>query len=839
MLRATLRSLLARKLRLLLSGIAVILGVAFVSGTYVLTNTMGKVFDTLFADVNKGTAVAVQGKSALGGGMDDREPVPQAVLDKVKTLPGVAEATGVTSGYAQVVKKDGKAYSTGGAPSFGVSLDTASAQESLRVRQGRAPHGPTEVAVDAQTASKAHLAIGDRFKVLLKGPARTVTLVGIVGLDKAPTFAGASLIAFDPVSAQSALGTPGTYNLVRIAAQPGTSPDELAQRVTEALPKGFEALTQSELVEEQASDVKDDLSFFSTFLRVFGYIALFVGMFLIFNTFSMLITQRTRELALMRALGASRAQVNRSVVVEALIIGAASSVIGFVLGIGVAVGVRALFSAIGLDLPSGSTVVKPRTFVLSMLIGVVITVAAAVVPAWRASRIAPVQAMRESTPAESRSLRRRTAIGLPLLVLGVVVIALGLNGGTLPLIGLGAAVTFLATATLSPLVARPVIGLLGRMFQVLGAPSRMGRANAVRNPRRSAATASALMIGLALVTTVSTLGASVQKSLASYVTRSLGADFVLHAGQQFSTFGPEIATRLRAHKEIDQVAAYRFGNAKIDGKVVDVQGVEAKPLVDTLTVQTVSGDITSIDHGKLAISENVSKGNGLKVGQKVDVVWSRTGNKPMVIGAIYKQNLFAGDYLVGGNVVDDNVTEKLLGVVALTLKPGVTAEQGRAVVEAEVKDFPNLDVEDQSGVIASNRKNINQGLNIVTVLLALSVVIALLGVVNTLALSVVERTRELGLLRAVGLARRQVRRMIRAESVLISLYGAVLGVIIGVAFGAALVSALKEQGIDQFAIPGVRIVWVFVAAAVGGVLAAILPARRAARLNVLAAIAEE
>jgi putative ABC transport system permease protein len=839
MLRATLRSLLARKLRLMLSGIAVILGVAFVSGTFVLTDTMGKVFDDLFADVNKGTAVTVQGTSALGGSDDDREPVPQAVVDKVRQVPGVAEAQGVVFGYAQVVKKDGKAYKTGGAPSFGVSMNPGSRQESLRVRQGHAPHGLDEVAIDATTADRADLKVGDKISVLLKGPVRKVTVVGIVGLDKAPSFGGASLVAFDPPSAQQLVGTPGTWSGVGVAAADGVSQQQLQERIAKVLPKGFEAITQKQQIEDSSKDLKSGLSVFNTILLAFGGIALFVGMFLIFNTFSMLIAQRTRELALMRALGASRGQVTRSVLVEALLVGVISSLIGFVLGIGVAALLRSVLDALGIVLPGGAAVIATRTFVVSMVVGVVVTVVAALVPARRAARVAPVQAMRESGPAEDRSLRRRTLIGSLLLLAGIVALASGLSGdGSLQLVGLGAAVTFLGIATLSPLVARPVVALIGSPFLRLGTPSALGRANAMRSPRRTAATASALMIGLALVATVSTFGQSAKTSLAAYVGRSLGADFVLHT-EQFDTFSPVVAERLRTHEEIDQIAAYRFGKAKVAGKVVEVQGVEGKPLVDTLRVQTVAGDILSIDRGALAIDEDVARNRGLKLGQQVDVVWSRTGNKPMKVGAIYKTNLFAGSYLVGGTVVDDNVTEKLLGVVALTLKPGVSAEQGIAAVLAETKAFPNLEVQDQAALIAAQRKQIDGLLNIITGLLVFSVIIAVLGIINTLALSVIERTRELGLLRAVGLSRRQLRRMIRAESVLIAVYGAILGILVGLCYGAALVHALKDQGIDTFAVPVVRLLWVLAAAGVAGVIAAALPARRAARLNVLAAIAEE
>jgi putative ABC transport system permease protein len=837
MLRATFASLLARKFRLILSGLAVILGVAFVSGTYVLTDTMKAGFDSLFTDINSGTSAIVRGKSALGGVEDDREPIPQKVLDDVRRVDGVREAIGYASGYVRVIKPNGKVYTPPG-PVFGTTFSADSALNRLRVRQGQPPVGMDQFALDLQSAQRAKLKVGDSVKLLFKGPTRTMRLTALISPPGSDGFGGAQLIFFDPPTGQQLLGKPGTWTELGVAAEPGIDNATLKERIEKVLPKGFEALTQEQSTEETSSEIKDGLSFFNNLLLAFGLIALFVGMFLIFNTFSMLVAQRTRELALMRALGASRGQVMRSVVAEAGVVGLAASVVGFVAGIFVAIGLQKLFHALGIELPGGSAVIRTRTFVVSLLVGVIVTVAAAIVPARRAARVAPVQAMRESGPAEDRSLRVRSIAGAVLLAIGIVVLLLGLNAGALASIGLGAAVTFIGAATLSPLIVRPVVAVLGRPLARLGTPSAMGQGNAMRSPRRTAATASALMIGLALVATASTLGASVKKSLATYVQKSLGADFVLHT-DQFGTFSPNIAERLRGKPEIDLVAAYRFGTAKVNGQTVDLQGVEAKPLVATLRVQALSGDITSIDRGRLAVSDKVARARGLTVGKKVDVVWSRTGNKPMTVGAVYADNLFAGDYLVGGAVVDSNVTERLLGVVAVTLKDGVSAKDGRAVVDAAAKDSPDLLVEDQSELIATQRKNVNTVLNFLNIMLLFSVLIAVLGIINTLALSVIERTRELGLLRAVGLSRRQTRRMIRAESVLIAVYGAVLGAVVGVPFGAAIVHALNDQGIDKFAVSWQTLGSMLVGAGVAGVLAAALPARRAARLNVLAAISHE
>ena len=839
MLRATLRSLLARKLRLALSGLAIVLAVSFISGTYVLTDSMTRVFDDLFANVTAHTDVTVRSVAALqgnsDGGSDDREPVPDTVLQKVAKVDGVHEVIGHVSGYAQVVDKKGKAVKTGGAPSLGVDIHPGAVQESLIVKRGRPPVGSGEAAIDVATARKAGLVVGDRITVLLKGPAAKVTISGLVGLAGADNLAGASLVAFDPTSAQKYVGIPGSWNELAIAADPGVSQQELTRRVTGVLPQGIEAVSVKQSTDEASKSIKQGLGFFNTALLVFGFISLFVGAFLIFNTFTMLVAQRTRELALLRALGASRRQVTTSVLTESFIVGLLSSLAGFGLGILVAKGLLALLDAIGLVLPHGGTVVALRTLIVSVLVGTLITTVAALIPAVRAARVAPVQAMRESGPAEERSLRRRSIVGAVVTLLGGLALAGGLSEGALLLVGLGALMTFVGVAVLSPLFARPVVGVLATPF-TRTVSGRIGRGNAMRSPRRTSSTAAALMIGLALVACVGTIGASAKKSVVKIVATSLGADYVLHA-DQFMPFSPEVAKALEGKPELGAVAAFRFGDVRI-GRAgrVGVQGVNPAALEAVLKLTTVKGSLSSLDQGQLAVSEKEAKNLGKTAGDSVTVTWARTGDQQMRIGAVYKNNQFADGYLLSDKVFDANVTEKLLGVIAVRRAPSATPTQSRAAIEKAIEPFPNVQVEDQAQFVKAQGDQIDTILNLITALLVLSVIIALLGVVNTIALSVVERTRELGLLRAVGMQRRQLRAMIRVESVVIAVYGALLGLVVGLGFGWAIVNALSSQGISEFAVPFARVFEVLGVAAVGGVIAASIPARRAARMDVLEAI---
>jgi putative ABC transport system permease protein len=843
MLRATWRGLLSRKLRLLLASLSVLLGISFAAGAYVLTDSIGKVFDNLFATINQGTAVTVQGVSAFGtSGFEgnDREPVPQSVLDEVSKVPGVSSAVGVVGQPTSLILPNGKAFKSAGPPVLGVSYHQDSPQETLTIVRGSAPKGLGQVLVDANTVTKQHLAIGEMIGVIGNGPQQKAAIVGVARFGSTNSLAGATLLAFDPPSAQQLFGTPGAWDALSISAQPGVSDTVLRDRVAAALPASkYEVLTSAQSAAQQSNDIKKGLSFFNTFLQYFARIALFVGAFLIFNTFSMLVAQRTRELALMRALGASRGQVLRSVLTEAVAVGLVGGLGGLGLGVLLAKGFQALLSAIGIEIPKGPTVVETRTVVYCLVAGVLVTVVAAAIPARRAGRMAPVQALRESGPAESKSLRTRTLVGAVILGLGVVALVGGLAQGAIALVGLGALLSFIGVTVVSPVFTRPVVGLLAAPFARVGVAGRLGRGNAMRNPRRTSTTAAALMIGLALVAAISTLGSSAKKSIVATVATSLGADYVLHT-DQYQPFSPDVAAALNKQPELGKVAAFTEAKAKI-GKAgrSSVRGVDPSSLQAVLKLTVLSGDLSGLQDDQLAVSKAEAKNLGAKVGDTVQVSWARTGEQPMTVGAVFDNNQFAGGYLVTDNDYARNVTDKKVVVVAVKAAASTTPAQSRAAIERGLATFPNVQIEDQAEFVKKQGDQIDGILNFITGLLLLSVLIAVLGIINTLALSVIERTRELGLLRAVGLQRRQLKRMIRVESIVIAVFGALLGLVVGVAFGWALVSALHDAGITDFAIPWARIVVVLVIAALGGVLAAALPARRAAKLKVLDAIATD
>jgi putative ABC transport system permease protein len=842
MFRATLKSALGHKLRLALTTASVVLGVAFIVGTLVLTDTINATFDRLFADANRNTAVNVRAHSDFTSNQNagtQRAPVPASLLPTVRAVPGVRDALGNVEGYAQIVSpKTNKVLGGQGAPSLG-EVWTDSTLSPLRLTAGRGPKAAGEVAIDTKTAADGGIKVGDTVTVLLKGPPLRQRVVGIFRFGSSGELAGATITAFDPVSAQRLLGSPGVYTSIDVAAASGVSQAELRDRVRRVLPAGYEAITGKDLSAESSNSIKSALKFLNIFLLVFAGISLFVGSFIIFNTFTMLVAQRSKEMALLRALGASRRQVTRSVLGESLLVGVVASTIGLGAGLGVAKLLQLLFKAFGADIPASGLTVLPHTPMWAYLVGVVVTTAAAYQPARLAARIPPMAALRDDVALPSASLRRRAIIGALLVVAGIALLIAGLAGaGSQPaaLVGLGAIAVFLGVAALSPYISQPVVRLLGAPIARASYAGRLARDNAMRNPRRTAATASALMVGLALVSAMTVMSSSIKESSNQVIDSSLGADYVLTTST-FTPFTRTVAERLAGAPGVAAVSSFRIGTAKIGGSSTQITGTQPATVRRTVQLDLLSGNLDAMASGALLVDAKTAKAKKWAVGDRVPAVFGKTGATTLPIGGIFKENQLIGSYLISTDTFDKNFADALDSVVAVTTEPNAPVAQVRKTVEAAAALSPNISVKDQAEFKADQRKQINQTLSFVLVLLALAVLIAALGIVNTLALSVFERTREIGLLRAVGMSRRQLRRMVRLESVIISVFGAILGVAVGLGFGWALVRALRDQGIRTLVIPWGSLALYVVLAAIIGVLAAVLPARRAARQDVLQAIA--
>ncbi len=846
MLRASLRSLLAHKLRLALSAVAVVLGVAFVAGSLIFTDTLGSTFTKLFTNVSADVTVtqkAAYETGFLGGSPSSATGVPESVLTTIRSVPGVRVAEGrVQVEGVYVVARDGKIVGGNGAPGIGIDWSATPGLSALRLVEGSAPVRAGQVAVDRATADKGKLEVGDTVRVLTpRGPV-SAALTGIFRYGTSDGLAGATLTAFDPATARAELLGHSGNTVVEVAAAPGVSQQELKGRILAVVPAAtYEAQTKAEQVKKSSDSIKAGLSFINTFLLVFAGIALFVGTFIILNTFSMLVAQRTRELALLRAIGASRGQVTRSVLLEALAVGLVGSTVGLGVGYLLAIGLKALFGAFGLTLDA-TLVLSWRTPVWAYVVGVLVTLFAAYLPARRASRIPPVAALREDATLPERTLHLRGRLGAALLLGGVVVLVLGFSRtgsrGAL-LVGVAAVLLIVAAIVLSPVLGRPVLAVLGSGFpRMFGLPGRLARENAQRNPRRTAATASALMIGLTLVAALSVIGASAKASVDKLIDRAVGADAII-SNQSGSSFSTSLADSLRKVPGVASVSQERFAGAKIGNDVSFVTGIDPATVSDAVTVDMIKGSVKRLGPTGVLVSEKAARDKKLSMGSPVPMTFPYGGKRSLTVEGIFARNDALGDYAVRLETLDVAGTTAQDNFLWASFDAGADRAQVRASIEDVAKAYPIVTVRDQSEYKADTRKQVDQFLLLIYALLVLAVLIAVLGIVNTLALSVIERTREIGLLRAVGMGRGQLRRMVRLESLLIAMFGATLGVVLGLVFGIALRHTLRTEGIEVLSVPVLQLVVFFVLAGLVGILAALWPARRAARLDVLAAISTE
>ncbi|HWH00166.1 MAG TPA: ABC transporter permease [Pilimelia sp.] len=849
MLRATLKSLLARKVRLLLSGLAVILGVMFVSGAFVLTDTLGRSFDALFSTVYADTDVAVSARPKVEvsemEGEQTGAPIPAAVRDTVRAVPGVAEVTGLAiADGARVIGRDGKVVTTFGAPRFGENWLGES--DLVRLREGRGPRADHEIAVNAALAKAAGLTVGQQVGVLTLAPKRTFTLVGVFEYSGGRDSLGGSMsVAFtEPVAQELMLGARGVYSQLSVVAADGVDHAALRDRVAVALGEGYVVRTGEQLAREQAAGLQEGLSFFNRILLGFAGVALFVGIFLILNTFSIIIAQRTRELALMRAVGASRRQVIGAVLVEAVVIGLVASVLGLGAGIGVGALLAYVFGQVGGGLELAGVAVPPAAVIGAFTVGLLVTVAAALLPALRASRIAPVAAMQEAATPD-RPLTRLTVAGAVVAALGGAALTLGLSGragdATTWAVLVGVLVSFIGVALLTPMVSRPVVSLVGRLF-AWSVPGRLGRLNSGRNPRRTAVTAAALMVGIALITGVSVVLDSAKRSLAGLAEDTVKAELFI-AGEQSGprppTFDAAVLERTAALPGVARVAGLYSDLGTVGGERDYVLATnDAAALRDIFGLTATAGAVGPLRPGQAIVDADTAGERGLRAGGTVTVQHSRGQPRTYTVVGVYATTeLFSGLVLPQESARDFAVPQPVQAL--LQLAPGAAVAQVQSQVATLLADSPEVSVVDRSGFLAQQTAQLDVLLTMIQILLALAILIAVLGVVNTLALSVLERTRELGLLRAVGLRRAQTMRMVTVESVVISVFGALLGLAVGVGLGAAVVRSLRDEGITDLVLPWSQMAMFLLLAGVVGVVAAVVPAIRAARINVLGAIAHE
>jgi putative ABC transport system permease protein len=848
-----LKGLLGRKLRAVLTAISIVLGVAMISGTFILTDTIKAAFGTVFNQVYKNTDAVITGKSAIGGNANQGivpPSLPESLLQKVRGLPGVALAEGGISDEAKLVGRDNKVIiSKGGAPSLAFSVNPKGDQRfnPLVLTTGRWPHGPHEIAIDAKTAKTKHFKVGDTIGVLTRGPLERFRIVGTVRFGGLSSLGGATIAIFDLPTAQRIFNKVGKLDSIGLASKQNVTPDKLVGQVTPLLPPTAQVRTGAQEAKQAAKDTNGFLSFLEYFLLAFGFIALFVGAFVIANTLGITIAQRMRELATLRTLGATRRQVYWSVVLEAFVIGVIASVIGLFLGLGLAKVLNAFFVSLGIDLPQVGTVFKERTVVVALLVGVVVTLIAAIRPALRATKVEPIAAVREGAVLpRSRLARFGPYIAVVVILLSVGLMLVGLFVGGLSTtvrllsLGIGALAVFVGVAMLAPTLVPPVARFLGwPAARWGGASGRLARGNSIRNPSRTASTASALMIGVTLVTLVSVLAAGIKVTFEDSVNKLFTADYALTSQNGFSPISIASEKALNGVPGVVVVSGVRAGEAKAFGSRIGLTAVEPN-VTKVIDLKWKAGSPATparLGNDGVFVAKSYAKDHNLTVGSPIDLKTPSGGTLHLKLRGIF-------DPPKGGSPFDVTISTMRFDreyanpqnvFTFVKTRDGVTAANTARLKQA-LAGYPDAKIQTKAQFIKLQESGITFLLKLLYVLLSLSILISLFGIVNTLVLTVFERTREIGMLRAVGMTRRQVRNMIRHESIITALLGAALGIPVGIVLALMVGKAINYPA---FTIPWVTLIVFVVGAIVAGLFAAIFPARRAGRLNVLEALQYE
>jgi putative ABC transport system permease protein len=843
MLIVARRGVAGHRARYILTGLAISLAVGLVAASFMFTDSLGRAFENLFGSALAGFDVQVRPEVDPELIFGVGEPMDQRLIEDVLAVAGVEAAQGSLFGFVQVIV-DGEAIGAGGAPSFMVSWPDL--LPTFEVRSGSKPEAAGEVAIDPATADRTGLGIGDRIEISGGGSPATFIVTGTASIEGFDSFGGA-VSAYAPLSTvQEVLGLPGKVSTIEVAVEPGADIDQVIDAISPMLPERVEAVSAQTAADEQLGTLKDALGFLNTFLLVFAGVAVFVAAFLIQNTFRILVAQRTRELAFLRAIGAGRRQVAWMVLAEASLVAVIASLVGIGLGALLALGIRLLLS-FGGNLPDAPLQLLPRTVLVCIGTGLAVTLLSALLPAVIAGRVLPLQAIRQVELSPVRRVRRRrAAAGSILIAAGLALLAGGLLAdipdgpvSEIGLVGMGAALLFIGVAVMAGLVARAATRALGAPLRGLGMPARLAVDNAGRSPRRTAATASAIMIGLALVALVMVLADSLETSADRLVADRFRADLVVSpSGLGGDRLSPDLALALAEVPEVATAAPLRMGQVLAGGDTRLMAGTDPALIPQVLEFNLVAGEISDLGPGEVAIRQRLADRIGVAVGDAIDVTFARTGAKPMTVAAIWDAQGVGAGLLVDLATYQENFVEQFDDSVFINLTEGVDPEDGRQAVEAVVAQFPGAEVQDQSQFATSATDQIDGLVRLVLGLLGVAVFISLFAITNTLSLSVLERTREMGMLRAVGMSRRQLRGTVIWEAVLIAAFGAILGIGLGLFFAWAVVQSTDAQALI-FSVPIARLGLALVVAVGASVLAAVLPARRAARVDVVKALAYE
>jgi putative ABC transport system permease protein len=846
----TFRGLFARKLRAGLTALAVLLGVMMISGTYVFTDTINHSFDRIFDTANKGVDIKVVPHKTVDAEDVQVPPFKESLLARVKSANGVALASGGVDDLATIFDHSGKRANTGGAPSLLFS-SSPSPFNPLTYKEGRPPANANEAAIDKYTADKKHFKVGDEVRIAGKLPAKSYRLTGVTEFGDVSSFGGATMAVLTLPEAQRVSRKQGELDEIDVAVAKGTSDRAVTTELRGILPRTVDVKTGAQDAQDQANDIHDNLGFLNTLLLAFAGIALFVGAFIIFNTFSITVAQRTTEFGLLRTIGASRRQILRSVVLEALVIGLGASIVGLFAGIATAKGITALFKSFGIDLPSQGTVLETRTVVVSLVVGTVVTVVAGLSPARRATRVPPLAALQQHVGLSGRAARGRTGLASALTVSGIVLLALGLfvasgAAGVLGLMAIGAIAIFIGVALLSNRLVPPLASAIGWPLERLrGLAGRLARENAERNPSRTAVTAAALMIGLALVTFVTVLAAGLRASINDTVDKSFAGDLVLINDDGFSPIPAEAG---RAVAKVPGVVAVSPINASA-GHVKGVSGNTSMMGIDPRTFTKVwkpeikkgpDSVLDTLGPRDAVLVDGWAKSNHFDLGDTLSIE-TPTGARVVltVRGTVDNKGDIFNNVTTTDTTVRRDFRQPDDVVDLIKTAPGVSVNAVQARVHKLLdSQFPIVKSQDQQEYKDQIASQVNKLLALVYALLSLSIIVSLFGIVNTLVLSIHERTRELGMLRAIGTSRRQVRRIVRYESLITAMIGGILGILLGLLLGAMTTAALADQGFT-LQIPVVSLIVFLVLAAIAGFLASIPPARRASRLDILEALAYE